>query len=64
MKLKQEFFDDKQRVTSIESKIYEAIPSGEYYHVIFAALSGVLNSLVWEWSKSENKDRWYEDKVK
>lgn len=64
MKLTQDYFDDKKRINSLVSKIYDAIPSDEYYHVIFAALSEVMNSLVWDWAKSENKERWTDDKPK
>lgn len=59
-KLKPEYFEDIQEVSNLQAKIYEVIPEREYYHVIFAALSGVLNELVWEWAKSENKKRWTE----
>lgn len=58
MKLTPEYFEDLQKVDQLCAKIYETIPINEYYHVIFAALSKCLNELVWDWSKSENEERW------
>jgi len=60
VKLKSEYFEDRRRIAEIELKIVEAIPAGEYYHVIILALHNIEATMIRSWAKNENSNRWLE----
>ena len=55
----KEYFEDQAAIAKLNTKLIEAIPEGEYYHIAIMALTRTLDDMIAASMREEVMARWH-----